>query len=135
MQNCFCVVLADDGGRNHNKSGTENRGLSKEEKKAHKRAREKSGDHASRFRWIYVLVKAFQYFGEQCNHEHTSSGHEMLAEREHFFNDLRLVCRSIKDKRVKKAIKGRIALLNYNYDVYMATVMQAERSAAASNWR
>ena len=59
MQNCFCVVLADDGGRNHNKSGTKNRGMSKEEEKAHKRAREKSGDHASRFRWIYVLSSAF----------------------------------------------------------------------------
>ena len=37
--------------------------MSKEEKKAHKRAREKSGDHASRFRWIYqywyVLSSAF----------------------------------------------------------------------------
>ena len=59
MQNCFCVVLAGDGGRNHNKSGTENRGLSKEEKKAHKRAREKSGDHVIRFCWMHVLSAAF----------------------------------------------------------------------------
>ena len=70
-------------------------------------------------------VKAFQCFGEQCHHEHTSSGHEMLGEREHLFHDLQQICKSIKDKSVKKAIKGRIALLNYNYDVYMATVMQS----------
>ena len=59
MQNCFCVALADDGGRNHHKSGTKNRGLSKEEKKAHKRAREKPGDHVIRFCWVHVLSTAF----------------------------------------------------------------------------
>ena len=58
-QNCCCVVLADTGGRNHHKSGTKNRGMSKEEKKAHKRAREKSGDHVIRFCLMRVLSTAF----------------------------------------------------------------------------